>query len=187
VCAALLIDNAQVVIASGYTLNVITNIVAGARIGTLFVEHPERELATARQMASCSRKAAQALLALGPQRRQALLGAIATNLTAAKAQILEANQRDIANARENNLRPALAARLVLDDKKLHTLASGTTQPSPSPNLPSSSWRPPTSIPLRSFRFAHVCVSCRVLCHARVCVCVCVWVAWVACLISPRQE
>lgn len=116
-----------VVIASGYTLNVITNIVAGARIGTLFVEHPERELATARQMASCSRKAAQALLALGPQRRQALLGAIATNLTAAKAQILEANQRDIANARENNLRPALAARLVLDDKKLHTLASGVRQ------------------------------------------------------------
>lgn len=116
-----------VVIASGYTLNVITNIVAGARIGTLFVEHPERELATARQMASCSRKAAQALLALGPQRRQTLLGAIATNLTAAKAQILEANQRDIANARENNLRPALAARLVLDDKKLHTLASGVRQ------------------------------------------------------------
>jgi hypothetical protein len=156
------IDNAQVVIASGYTLNVITNIVAGARIGTLFVEHPERELATARQMASCSRKAAQALLALGPQRRQALLGAIATNLTAAKAQILEANQRDIANARENNLRPALAARLVLDDKKLHTLASGT----PPPDLPSPP-PPPGCLPQRPLlvRLALLtcvsCVSCRV--------------------------
>jgi delta-1-pyrroline-5-carboxylate synthetase len=116
-----------VVIASGYGLNVITNIVAGARVGTLFVEHPEKELATARQMASASRKAAQALLALGPQRRQALLEAIANNLIAAKGQILDANQRDIANARDNNLRPALAARLVLDEKKLQTLASGVKQ------------------------------------------------------------
>lgn len=111
-------------IASGYSLNVITNIVSGARIGTLFVEHPERELATARHMAVCARKSAHALLAVGSQRRQELLLAVANNLLACKDQIIEANQKDISNARKNNLRPALASRLVLDEKKLNTLAEG---------------------------------------------------------------
>lgn len=103
----------------------IINIIAGARIGTLFVQHPERELATARQMALCARRAAQALLAVCPQRRQQLLVAIANNLLAAKSQILEANQKDINNAKESKLRSALAARLVIDDKKLTTLVAGT--------------------------------------------------------------
>lgn len=104
--------------------NVITNIMAGARIGTLFVQHPERELATARQMALRARKATQTLLSVGFQRRQELLVTIANNLLAAKSQILAANEQDIANAKKTMLRPALAARLVLDDKKLTTLVAG---------------------------------------------------------------
>jgi len=116
-----------VVIASGYAPNVITNIINGSRVGTLFVEHPELELATARHMAVCSRNAAQALIGVGPQRREALLMSLADNLLAAKAQILEANNLDIEQARENKLRSALAARLVLDEKKLKTVVDGVRQ------------------------------------------------------------
>ncbi len=42
----------SVVIASGCESNVILNITNGARVGTLFVAHPEKELASARQMAN---------------------------------------------------------------------------------------------------------------------------------------
>jgi len=76
-------------------------------------------------MAVCSRNAAQALIGVGPQRREALLMSLADNLLAAKAQILEANNLDIEQARENKLRSALAARLVLDEKKLKTVVDGS--------------------------------------------------------------
>lgn len=116
-----------VVVASGHEPNVITAIVSGAHIGTLFVQHPERELASARQLAIRSRKAEISLVAMDPKKRQELLIAIADNLEAAKDKIFEANQKDIALGKEKNLRPSLAARLVLDEKKLKTLVAGVKQ------------------------------------------------------------
>lgn len=117
-----------VVIASGYVMNTVTDIMAGERIGTLFVEHPEREPMTARHMVMNARKAAQALWVLEPKRRQALLVAIASNLLAARGQIIQANAKDIANAHKNNhINPLLATSLTTDEKRLECLAAGVKQ------------------------------------------------------------
>ncbi|WP_028769161.1 glutamate-5-semialdehyde dehydrogenase [Shewanella fidelis] len=65
-----------------------------------------------------AKQASYALAALSGQQKTALLRCIAAKLTAAKADIVNANQQDVANAKQNGLSDAMIDRLLLDEARL---------------------------------------------------------------------
>ena len=73
-------------------------------------------------------RAAQRAMALASaeQKSSALLAA-ATALRADRAKVLEANARDVAEARAGGMTPSFVDRLVLDDARLEAIAKGLEQ------------------------------------------------------------
>jgi glutamate-5-semialdehyde dehydrogenase len=73
------------------------------------------------------------------------LRAMAKLLTTEKTQLKQANERDLAAARQNQLAPALLDRLTLSDRALDTMAAGLLQiadmPDPVGSLTASTIRP----------------------------------------------
>lgn len=65
-----------------------------------------------------AKQASYALANLTGTQKQALLSAIAANLTARSQDILAANSKDVAAARENGLNEAMIDRLLLDESRL---------------------------------------------------------------------
>eukprot|EP00005_Dracoamoeba_jomungandri_P003309 CAMPEP_0174255762 /NCGR_PEP_ID=MMETSP0439-20130205/5068_1 /TAXON_ID=0 /ORGANISM="Stereomyxa ramosa, Strain Chinc5" /LENGTH=722 /DNA_ID=CAMNT_0015338089 /DNA_START=37 /DNA_END=2205 /DNA_ORIENTATION=- len=117
-----------VVIASGQRRNVILDIVAGKKIGTLFVSNPQDELSSSiREVAHMARTEGRRLLLLSTEERKQVLLAIADLLVERKEEIMKANQVDLENAKETNLKSTLLSRLKFSDQKLDVLVEGIKQ------------------------------------------------------------
>ena len=71
-----------------------------------------------------ARSAAQTLANAAGDRRDAALRACATAIREGAIDILEANEKDLAGARQNDLPTALVDRLALDPTRLESIASG---------------------------------------------------------------
>lgn len=71
-----------------------------------------------------ARAAAQALANVGNERRNAALLACARAIRDGAAGILEANEKDLAAARQNGLPNAMTDRLALDPQRLESIAAG---------------------------------------------------------------
>ncbi|MGB0652792.1 MAG: glutamate-5-semialdehyde dehydrogenase [Thermoplasmatota archaeon] len=82
---------------------------------------------TTRARAEAARQAARRLMATTDAERQAALEAVAKALEAGAARIREANEADLAAAREDGLAKPLLDRLKLDDAKLATAIDGVRQ------------------------------------------------------------
>ena len=70
-----------------------------------------------------AKQASYALASLTGTQKQALLSAIAASLTAKSQEILAANSKDVAAARENGLNEAMIDRLLLDESRLKGVIS----------------------------------------------------------------
>jgi len=79
------------------------------------------------RMGGHAREAARALAGTPPARIDAALNAMADELLASQAAILEANARDVAAARAAGQTAALVDRLTLDPKRLAACAAGLRQ------------------------------------------------------------
>ena len=79
------------------------------------------------QLGRNARKAAFALGRLDGATRSAALRRLAAEIRAQKQQLLDANELDIAAAKEAGLAAALVARLQLNDKRIAAMAEGVEQ------------------------------------------------------------
>mmetsp|Transcript_5531 Transcript_5531/g.13974 ORF Transcript_5531/g.13974 Transcript_5531/m.13974 type:complete len:736 (+) Transcript_5531:105-2312(+) len=120
----------NVVIASGFRPNVVLDVLEGKLIGTLFTNRPSAiELVdfSPKAAADGARQGAQALQQLTTEERRAMLYACADAIISNAATILDANAKDIAAAKENQLGAHLLNRLALTQNSLETLANGMRQ------------------------------------------------------------
>jgi delta-1-pyrroline-5-carboxylate synthetase len=133
-----------VVIASGYELESIARVVAGEAIGTVFVHETEAMkqamLASAKNrtspqvLAQEARLAARTLAQLGYEERREVLDAMAGALEENATEIIRANEQDVkAFATSPKHSSAMAARLVLSQKKLKGVADGIRALARQPN------------------------------------------------------
>ncbi|HEV7301847.1 MAG TPA: glutamate-5-semialdehyde dehydrogenase [Tepidisphaeraceae bacterium] len=74
-----------------------------------------------------ARRAAAQLATLNGDAKVAALTAMAAALRASKAALIEANAKDFAAAEAADLAPALVKRLLLDDKKVESMAKGVEE------------------------------------------------------------
>jgi glutamate-5-semialdehyde dehydrogenase len=99
-----------------------------------------------------ARDAAQALAQVPAQARTEALAAGAARLRAARADILAANQRDLAEAKD--LSAAMRDRLLLDDKRIEAMAAGleTVAALPDPvGLVDERWTRPNGLVIERVR------------------------------------
>ncbi|NLM85047.1 MAG: glutamate-5-semialdehyde dehydrogenase [Clostridiales bacterium] len=74
-----------------------------------------------------AKKAASVLMTAGTTVKNAALCAIAKALEDGEQEILEANEKDMALAKESGMRPALLDRLRLDSKRIRAMADGVRE------------------------------------------------------------
>src|SRR5512143_2370562 len=75
------------------------------------------------EMGQNARRASRALARAATAQKEASLECLAERLSEASADILEANERDLAEARSNGLSVALLDRLTLSEARLEAIAS----------------------------------------------------------------
>lgn len=74
-----------------------------------------------------ARAASRAVAAASTDAKNKALLAMATEIRARKAQLLDANAQDLAEARANGLEPAMVDRLTLSEKGIESMAQGLEQ------------------------------------------------------------
>ena len=74
-----------------------------------------------------ARAASRAVAAASTDAKNTALLAMATEIRARKAQLLDANAQDLAEARANGLEPAMIDRLTLSEKGIESMAQGLEQ------------------------------------------------------------
>ena len=74
-----------------------------------------------------AREASRSVAAASTDAKNKALLAMAAEIRARAAQLLEANQRDLAEARANGLEPAMVDRLTLSEKGIESMAQGLEQ------------------------------------------------------------
>jgi delta-1-pyrroline-5-carboxylate synthetase len=136
-------DVKAVVIASGYRLDVVRDIIEGQKVGTIFVSNPIREEDDIpnspdreyyEEMARNVRLASRALNSgLSCSERSQVIRAVGEALLAHKEEILNANKRDVEQAKLTNVAASLQSRLVLNEQKLATLVTGLRQVADAPD------------------------------------------------------
>jgi len=116
------------VIASGYRMNTVRDIVKGDRVGTLFVKNPEMaQTLSPQHIAVQCRKASQILRTLSTEERRRILLYVAQSFEKRSNEILEANTLDLREAARNNTTGPLLERLKLNQEKLRDLITGIRQ------------------------------------------------------------
>ncbi|XP_075924501.1 delta-1-pyrroline-5-carboxylate synthase isoform X1 [Petromyzon marinus] len=119
-----------VVIANGtnpkVTGHVITDIVAGKRVGTFFTEVKPEGMSVETQ-AKLARAAGRELSTLQPEQRAEIVVRLAELLTERGDEILAANRVDLEAAASTGLAEPLLKRLALSTAKLNSLAIGLRQ------------------------------------------------------------
>lgn len=98
-----------------------------------------------RQLGSQARAAAQQLRIASPKLKAQALRAMANRISTNKAQLQEANAKDLIAARERGLDAALLDRLTLSDRALEIMATGLRQiadmPDPVGTMGPTTYRP----------------------------------------------
>jgi glutamate-5-semialdehyde dehydrogenase len=79
------------------------------------------------QQGTLARQASRVLASTGTIRKNAVLEAISAELCARKDEIICANEKDLAHAREAQIPQALLDRLTLTEKRIADIAQGVTQ------------------------------------------------------------
>src|SRR5690348_2885314 len=74
-----------------------------------------------------ARAAAAILARASAEQRTEALNHAAAAIRAARSTIADANQRDLQSARDKQLSPAMADRLMLDDGRIDAMARGLTE------------------------------------------------------------
>lgn len=116
----------SVVICNGSQDNAIKNIVEGKKIGTFFTENASGSV-PADFLAVNARNGCRILQNLSPAERAACVNTLAELLISREKFILDANEKDLAEARMNGLAKPLLSRLALTPQKLRGLSTGLKQ------------------------------------------------------------
>lgn len=106
------------------------------------------------EMGRRARAAAHELVKLTTAQKNAILLAMADEIDARQAGILEANARDLARARENGLSSAMIDRLTLDPKRLAAVAAAVREVATLPDPVGeqlAEWTRPNGLRLRKVR------------------------------------
>jgi glutamate-5-semialdehyde dehydrogenase len=97
------------------------------------------------RLGSNARAAARALAVAETRAKNAALAAIAAAIERGQANLIAANQHDLADARKSGLEPALLDRLTLSDQTVSTMAEGLRQieqlPDPIGEITDLKYRP----------------------------------------------
>lgn len=116
----------SVVICNGMQEKAVKSILAGRKIGTLFTETTGSSTPV-EVVAENARVGSRTLQALQPEERAACINALADLLESRQAGILDANAKDLEEAKKGGLAKALLSRLSLTPAKLKSLSSGLRQ------------------------------------------------------------
>lgn len=116
----------SVVICNGSQDNAIKYIVGGRKIGTFFTESASGTV-PADFLAENARNGCRVLQNLLPSERAACVNTLAELLISKEKFILDANERDLAEAKQNGLAKPLLSRLALSPQKLRGLSIGLKQ------------------------------------------------------------
>jgi glutamate-5-semialdehyde dehydrogenase len=106
------------------------------------------------EMGRRARAAAHELVKLTTAQKNAILLAMADEIEARQAGILEANAKDLARARENGLSSAMIDRLTLDPKRLAAVAAAVREVATLPDPVGevlTEWTRPNGLHLRKVR------------------------------------
>lgn len=106
------------------------------------------------EMGRRARAAAHELVKLTTAQKNAILLAMADEIDARQAGILEANAKDLARARENGLSSAMIDRLTLDPKRLAAVAAAVREVATLPDPVGevlTEWTRPNGLRLRKVR------------------------------------
>lgn len=121
-----------VVIASGYKLNTITEIIEGKKVGTLLATNVDTEDDSSLLLASRAKVASRILQSLTTEQRTDIIIAVAESIKKRQAEILEENLKDIKLAESQGTARSLVSRLKLTSQKIDTLVKGLIQLAKSP-------------------------------------------------------
>jgi glutamate-5-semialdehyde dehydrogenase len=106
------------------------------------------------EKAEAAKNAARVLATVGVAVRNAALLAMADALDSRRAEILEANARDLSLAKEKGVAPHMVDRLALDDRRIDAMREGLVQiaalPDPVGNV-LSGWRRPNGLQINKVR------------------------------------
>ena len=106
------------------------------------------------QKAQAAKKASRALATIGTAAKNVALLSIADALEARQAELLDANTRDLANAKNNGIEGVMLDRLALSSKRIAQMAEGVRQvaalPDPVGNIVGG-WRRPNGLQISKTR------------------------------------
>ncbi|KAG5682345.1 hypothetical protein PVAND_011702 [Polypedilum vanderplanki] len=116
----------SVVICNGSQDNAIKEIVEGRKVGTFFTESTSGSMQVD-ILADNARNGCRILQNLSPNERAGCVNTLADLLLAKQQFILDANEKDLAEAQKNGLAKPLLSRLSLSPQKLRSLSTGLKQ------------------------------------------------------------
>jgi len=116
----------SVVICNGMQEKAIKTILGGRKVGTFFTESAAGAMPT-EVIAENARSGGRTLATLSPQQRADCVNTLADLLITRQADILEANSKDLEEAKSSGLAKPLLSRLSLTPAKLRNLAVGLKQ------------------------------------------------------------
>lgn len=117
----------SVVICNGTQDKAIKSILTGRKVGTFFTESTAEKATPIEQIAENARNGSRILQNLTPDERAQAVNKLADLLISRQSQILEANAKDLEEAKKSGLAKPLLSRLSLNPSKLESLATGLKQ------------------------------------------------------------
>ncbi|XP_035782326.1 delta-1-pyrroline-5-carboxylate synthase-like [Anopheles albimanus] len=117
----------SVVICNGHQDKAIKNILTGRKVGTFFTESTAEKATPVEQLAENARTGSRILQNLSATERAQAVNTLADLLISRQDKILEANAKDLDEAKKSGLAKPLLSRLSLNASKLQSLAVGLKQ------------------------------------------------------------
>ncbi|CAG9857394.1 unnamed protein product [Phyllotreta striolata] len=117
----------SVVICNGMLDKAIKTILSGRKVGTFFTEHSLGGPVPTEAIAENARTGGRILATITPEQRASCVHTLADLLLSRQADILDANQKDLQEAKKTGLAKPLLSRLSLTPAKLKNLAVGLQQ------------------------------------------------------------
>ncbi|XP_035896860.1 delta-1-pyrroline-5-carboxylate synthase [Anopheles stephensi] len=117
----------SVVICNGTQDKAIKSILTGRKVGTFFTESTTEKVTPVEQIAENARNGSRILQNLTANERAQAVNTLADLLVSRQSQILEANAKDLEEAKKSGLAKPLLSRLSLTPSKLESLAKGLKQ------------------------------------------------------------
>lgn len=114
------------VICNGYSMGAIKGIVGGRKLGTFFTKEHESQTKV-EKLARDAKAGSLQLQSLSPAKRSSAINYLADLLISKQEDILQANKKDIEEATNLKLSPAMTSRLTLSPSKLYSLSEGLRQ------------------------------------------------------------